>query len=80
MDNTERFHNKKMVVAEFVGFTFEALQICTDDLRLLQSWTTLRRFTIRKCLLQKRLVGFRFEADLCKSEPVILGSGFHGQH
>ena len=56
------------------------LQISTDDPRLWQSWTTLRRFTIRTKKVVAETVGFRFEAHLFKSVPIILGSGWHRQN
>ena len=59
------FHHKKVVVAEVVGFGFEAdvfesvpmiFRFNTDVFWLWLSWTTLRRFTQRRWLLQKPLV------------------------
>ena len=81
MDNTETFHDQKMVVAGTVGFSFEA--------DLFKSGPIIKGFgcngqhsgvSQKQRLVVAETVGFLFEADFCRSVPTILGFGCHGQH
>ena len=40
---------------------------------------SIETFRIQK-MVAAAIAGFRFEADLFKSVPMILGIGWHGQH
>ena len=80
MDNTETFHNKSMVVAESVGFRFEADPFKSVPMILgLAVMDNIETFQSQKTVAAEN-VGFRGEADLFKSVPMFLGFGYHGQH
>ena len=80
MDNIETFHIQTTVVAETVGFVFEA--------NLCKSVPIIIVFVVmdntgkyhKQKIVVAETVGFRFEADLFKSVAMILVSGCHGQH
>ena len=76
MHNIETFHNKKRVVAETVGFRFEAdffnqyrwsyLFAVMDNIETFQNQITVAAES----------VGLRFEADFFKSVQIIIGFGW----
>ena len=78
MDNINMFHNQKIVVAETVGFWFEAdflnqyrlpfISVLVDNFETFHNENMVAADTI--C--------FRFDADLFKPVPMILGYGCHG--
>ena len=80
MVNIEMLHNKKMVVAETVGFNFEA--------GLLKSVPIILSFVVvdnietfqNQNMVAVETVGCGFEADLFKSVQIIRGFGYHRQH
>ena len=80
MDNTETFHNEKMVVAETVGFRFEAyLSIRYRSSRALAVMDNIETFHTKR-IVAAETVGFRFEADFFESVQIIQGVGGDGQH
>ena len=73
MNNIETSHNKKKVVAETVGFRFEADPFKSAPMILaLVVMNNIETFHNKKTVVAET-VGFRFEADLCKSVPIIIG-------
>ena len=68
-----------MVVAETVGFWFEA-----DLFKSVLIITGLACHNIETChqknMVAAETVGYRFEADFVSSVPMIIGFGCHEQH
>ena len=80
MVNIEMLHNKKMVVAETVGFKFEAglfksvpiimSSVVADNIETFQNQN----------MVVVETVACGFEADLFKSVQRSRGFGYHRQH
>ena len=78
IDNIDKFHHKKTVVADIVCFKFEA-----DLFRSAPMFLGVAVMENTETFHNKKVAetcDFRFEADLFKSVPMIAGFGSHGQH
>ena len=80
MDNTEMFHNKKMVFAETL--ISDSKQSPSNQYR--RSYALVVIDNTETFHNQKKgvaeIVGFRFEENLFKSVPIVIGVGCNGQH
>ena len=81
MDNIEALHNKNIVVAETVGFRFEA-DFSSNQYRSSRALAVMDNIEAlhHKKTVAADIVGFKFEADLFKSVPMIFCFGCHGKH
>ena len=80
IENTETFHNKTIVVAEKVGFRFEAdLFKSVQTIQGFGAHNNIEMFHHKKRVAAET-VGVAFEAHLFKSAPISFAFGFHSQH
>ena len=74
MRNIEKFHHKKSVVAEAVGFIFEDDFFNQSDDHKFFVKNKIETFQIQNTIVAET-IGFRFDADLLKSVLIIIGFG-----
>ena len=80
MDNIETLHKNRKVVAESVGFRFEAeLFKSVPKILGLAVMDNMETFH-HKRMVASETVGFMFEAHFFKSVSIIIGFGCHVQH
>ena len=80
MHNIGTYRQKKMVAAEYVGFTLEADLFKSVLIKLaFVVMHNIETFHHKKKVVAET-VGFIFEADLFKSVSLIISCCCHGQH